>query len=147
MPSPRVYECLSECPGSQNTHARATGLHLELHVFTVQLVFIHLSGTKRRAMTGKTRTQLALSPVTAHAPSSSSPRDCPFLVFPVIKIQQQQQELLHYFTFTSHSDLAHLPSRSSFSSPSRRLRTYMNQYIHPQSFTDIMLIIPEHYHC
>lgn len=101
--SQSLLECLSEHLSSQNTHAEAMGLHLELHGFTVHLICIHLCGTKERAMTGKTGTQLAFSllswlmlPLPHHLTTT-------LLVLPWNAIQQQNQELLHYFTFTSHS--------------------------------------------
>lgn len=124
------------------------GLHLELHGLTVHLIFIHSCGTKKRAMTGKTRTQLAFSLLSwLMLPPSSSPHDYLFLFSLGIKSNNSTKSSC----ITSHphhtQDLAHLPSRSSFSSSSLRLDTCMNQYIHPQSFTDIMLIIPKCYHC
>lgn len=103
--SQSLLECLSERLSSQKTHAEAMGPHLELRGFTVHLIFIHLCGTKKRAMTGKTRPQPAFSllswlmlPLPHHLTTT-------LLVLPCNPIQQQYPELLHYVTFTSHSGL------------------------------------------
>lgn len=98
--SQSLLECLSECLSSQNTHAEAVGLHLELHVFTVNLIFIYLSSTKKRTMTGKPRTQLAFYLSSQlMLPPSSSPHHHPFVFSFLIKIYpttvQRAPTLLH----------------------------------------------------
>lgn len=129
--SPRVL-CVSVSAWAVRAHRPGPRASLGASHSHCQSQFIYLSSTKKRTMTSKTRTWLAFYLLSWLITS--------FLPFHVLLFEKN----LSPTAVRTAPALLHVPSHSGLGTSAflflfLPLFTCMNQFIHPQSFTGIML--------